>query len=84
MIDQRFEHKEKQRYYRIMLSQDLFGDWVITKVWGGIGKAGGRIVHVSYSSYEEAAVEIENILKIRRRRGYELYQENTQLYGVLN
>ena len=25
------------RYYELHLRQDLFGDWVLTRVWGGKG-----------------------------------------------
>lgn len=72
MIDQRFEHSEKQRYYRILLSHDLFGDWIVTRIWGGIGKASGRVTHIACSSYEEALMLIEKMIKIRKRRGYQL------------
>jgi predicted DNA-binding WGR domain protein len=77
VIDQRFEHEQKQRYYRVILSKDLFGDWVITRVWGGIGKASGRITHVFYPSYEKASMVMQGILKIRRNRGYKLITEQS-------
>jgi hypothetical protein len=73
IINIRFEHHLKNRYYRLILSQDLFGDWVVTRVWGGIGKANGRIMHVLCSSYEEATILIRNIVKIKKRKGYELH-----------
>ena len=74
VLDQRFEDRKKMRYYRILLSQDLFGDWVVTRVWGGIGKASGRIKHSPCSSYEDAITFIRNIAKIRIRRGYQLQE----------
>jgi len=70
MLDQRFENRDKQRYYRLIISQDLFGDWVVTRVWGGIGKATGRIFHSSCSSYDEAVKLFESLLKTRIKRGY--------------
>ena len=33
------------RYYELHLRQDLFGDWVLTRVWGGKGTALGQIKH---------------------------------------
>jgi len=53
-----------------MLAQDLFGEWVITRVWGGIGKAMGRITHVPCSSYDEGLKLIDKITKTRLARGY--------------
>jgi hypothetical protein len=78
LIDQRFEHRQKQRYYRVILSQDLFGDWVVTRVWGGIGKATGRITHAPCASYEEAMILIQGISKTRKRRGYELLERSSE------
>ncbi|MBV9576473.1 MAG: WGR domain-containing protein [Gammaproteobacteria bacterium] len=74
MIDQRFENHQTQRYYRLILSQDLFGDWVVTRVWGGIGQASGRIIHVSCASYEHAVALINKVAKTRQQRGYLLCQ----------
>jgi hypothetical protein len=68
----RFEHNQKQRYYRVMLSRDLFGDWVVTRVWGGINKATGRITHLRCFTFDEGIKLIEKITKIRLARGYEL------------
>jgi len=30
----RWEHPDKKRYYKLMLSRDLLGNWVVTRVWG--------------------------------------------------
>jgi len=66
----RWENSHKKRYYCLILAQDLFGDWVITKVWGGINKASGRIVHLPCPSYEIAHSTIEKIARTREKRGY--------------
>lgn len=66
----RWEHPDKQRYYHIVLGQDLFGDWVITKAWGGISKATGRIMHLSCQTREDAHRLVEKIVKTREQRGY--------------
>ena len=42
-ISQRWERTTDGRYYEARLSTDLFGDWVVTKNWGGINKATGRV-----------------------------------------
>jgi predicted DNA-binding WGR domain protein len=72
MLDQRFENRQKGRYYRLIVSQDLFGDWVVTRVWGGIGKANSRIIHVPCPSYDDAVNLFRKISKTRKQRGYQL------------
>lgn len=83
IINLRFEHHQKQRYYRVLLSQDLFGDWVVTRVWGGIGKATGRITHISCPSYDEAKLTIKNIIKHRKQRGYCLCESKVDVEALL-
>lgn len=68
----RFENVLKHRYYLVYLTQDLFGEWVIIKSWGGIDKAGGQVISIPCTTYEEAIIQIERIKKIRERRGYAL------------
>lgn len=72
MIYYRFENKNKKRYYKIILSRDLFNEWVITKVWGSLNNASGRIVHIHAPSYETSLSMIEKLIKLRKKRGYEL------------
>lgn len=72
IVDHRFEHPLKQRYYRVILAQDLFGDWVVTRIWGGIGNATGRITHIPCPTYDDALLLIQKIAKLRKRRGYQL------------
>lgn len=71
-ISLRWEHPDKQRYYHVVVAQDLFGDWVLTKAWGGISKATGRITHFPCISRAEATTFINKIAKIREKRGYVL------------
>lgn len=68
----RFENTETKRYYRLVLSQDLFGEWIVTKIWGGIGTASGRIIHIRCICREEAIKLIDGQFKIRKKRGYTL------------
>lgn len=66
----RFEHPTKKRYYHVILAMDLFGEWVVTKAWGGINKATGRITHAAFNSYDEARKMVDRITKQRNSRGY--------------
>jgi hypothetical protein len=76
IIGYRWEHHQKQRYYRVILSQDLFSEWIVTRVWGGIDKATGRVTHLHCVSYEEGIQMIAKIAKTRLARGYRLCDED--------
>jgi len=62
---------EKSRYYRVHLDRDLFGDWTLRKVWGGIDSSGGRMHNTGVPSYDEGVEQIREIAKRRCQRGYE-------------
>lgn len=72
MISYRFTNKEKHRYYRIIVAKDLLGDWIVTKIWGGINQKSGRATHTHCSSFEIAKEYVEKMAKIRKQHGYEL------------
>lgn len=71
-ISYRFENSLNMRYYRVMLTKDLFEQWVVVKSWGGINKAGGRVLTVPCHSYDEALNLIEKLNCLRLKRGYQL------------
>ena len=58
------------RYYEVYLHQDLWGDWVLTQVWGRRGTALGRIVHNPCASYQEGREWLTAVQVRRRQRGY--------------
>lgn len=61
---------EKARYYQVFLDQDLFGDWTLIKVWGGIGSNRGRIHSTGVASYEAGVELVDEIARRRSQRGY--------------
>ena len=61
---------EKARYYRVFLDQDLFGDWTLIKVWGGIGSNRGRMHSTGVASYEAGIELVDEIARRRSQRGY--------------
>jgi hypothetical protein len=61
---------EKARYYQVHLARDLFGDWTLRKVWGGIGSRRGRMHSTGVASYAEGIAQVDAIAKHRVRRGY--------------
>jgi len=58
------------RYYELHLRQDLFGDWVLTRVWGGRGTALGRIRQELSESYTAGVARHAAAEKVRMKRGY--------------
>lgn len=66
----RWEHPDKKRYYKLMLSRDLLGDWVITRVWGGLNQATGRVSHIPCPTYDDAIKLMVEISRIRIKHGY--------------
>lgn len=70
MLYLRFENEQTNRYYRLLLSKDMFNDWVLTKVWGGINQATGRITHLPCESLANAMLLTQQAIRMRLKRGY--------------
>jgi hypothetical protein len=60
------------RYYRVHLEQDLWSSWLITRVNGRRGTPIGRALSKPVTTIEAALLELADIAKRRRQRGYEL------------
>jgi hypothetical protein len=60
------------RYYRVHLEQDLWSSWVLTSVNGRCGTPLGRARCHAAPTIEAALLNLANIAKRRRQRGYEL------------
>jgi hypothetical protein len=78
----RYYFESKDRYYIVILQQDLFHEWSIMKCYGGKENKLGNLIIESCDSYDAAINEIEQIKKIRRRRKYTLKKINTQILGL--
>jgi hypothetical protein len=61
---------EKARYYQVHLDRELFGDWTLRKVWGGIGSRRGRMHSTGVASYSDGLSQVRAISEPRTRRGY--------------
>ncbi|HEB56641.1 MAG TPA: WGR domain-containing protein [Gammaproteobacteria bacterium] len=66
----RWEHSAAGRYYEAHLNRDLFGQWVLTRVWGRRESPRGRVVHTPCASHNEACNQLAKIIARRRLRGY--------------
>lgn len=58
------------RYYQVHLIQDLFGEWTLIRVWGGLGTRRGAMRSTGVASYADGQAQLEAIGKRRRQRGY--------------
>jgi hypothetical protein len=78
----RYYFESKDRYYIVILQQDLFHEWSIMKCYGGKENKLGNLIIESCNSYEDAANKIEQIKKIRRRRKYILKKTKAAKLGL--
>jgi hypothetical protein len=60
------------RDYRVHLEQDLWHNWLLTKVNGRIGTRLGRAHSLQSPSIEAALLSLAAIAQRRRQRGYQL------------
>lgn len=67
----RLRWEKETRYYEVHLQQDLWGSWVLTRIWGRRGTALGQIRPVPCASYAEAIRQLTVVQGQRKRRGYE-------------
>ena len=58
------------RYYLLQLEQDLFGDWVLTRVWGRKQTALGQLRREPFDSHREGLAQLGKEEKRRHGRGY--------------
>ena len=61
----------KARYYHAYLVEDLFGEWTLVTVWGGLGSRIGGMRSTGVASYADGQAQIQKIAKRRRQHGYE-------------
>ena len=58
------------RYYEAYVDQDLWGGWVLTRVWGRRGTRLGQIRRAPFGSYAEALDQLAAVAERREKRGY--------------
>ena len=78
----RYHFESKDRYYIVILQQDLFHKWSIIKCYGGKDNKLGNIIIESCNSYQDGANKIEQIKKTRRSRKYTLKKTKTIKLGL--
>jgi hypothetical protein len=58
------------RYYELRVQQDLFGHWLLTRVWGRKGSALGQIRHELCESYAAGIAKFNQAEVRREQHGY--------------
>ncbi len=62
------------RLYAVMLTRDLFGDWVLVQTWGGRGNARGGGMSRPVENFEAGLALLTTITRRRQQRGYQLVE----------
>jgi hypothetical protein len=63
-------NSEKRRYYRAHLQVDLFGDWTLTRSWGGLDNRHGQVRTELVDNQAHGLRVLAGIDKRRAVRGY--------------
>lgn len=78
----RYHFESKDRYYIVILQQNLFHEWSIIKCYGGKDNKLGNMIIESCNSYEDGKNKIEQIKKTRRSRKYTLKKTKVAKSGL--
>ena len=78
----RYHFESKDRYYTVILQQDLFHAWSIIKCYGGKDNKLGNMVIESCNSYQDGEDKIEKIKKTRKSRKYALKKTKAVKLGL--
>lgn len=70
---QSIEWRKDKKYYRATIQQDIFGTWIVERIWGRINSKIGNHKTNGYTNYTEATETIITIKKQRQYRGYAAY-----------
>jgi hypothetical protein len=62
--------KGSSRYYKVIVYKDLLGDWIVTKVWGGVNSNLGNHKHFVSNNFDSAMHLVVKIFNRREKRGY--------------
>ena len=57
----------KARYYEVHFDRDLFGDWALRKVWGGLGSRRGGTHNTGASPTRTASVSYTHLDVYKRQ-----------------
>lgn len=67
-ITQRYE--SATRYYVVHCAPDLFGEWLLSRFWGGKDSRRGGERHMPLADPATGIRVLQRIARVRARRGY--------------
>ena len=73
--DQPWPHSRRERdtrYYELRVQQDLWGQWLLTRVWGRKGSALGQMRHTLCVDQADAHACYAKAVVRRAKRGYQV------------
>jgi predicted DNA-binding WGR domain protein len=70
--DVRMEWRSPRRYYRVFIQRNLFGQWELLRVWGGVGSRRGGHVVQPVATREDALLLLQQVQRKRAQHGYVL------------
>ena len=66
----RWENAQTRRYHEALVVKNLFNDWEVFCVWGGIGTRLGGSTVIPLASLDDANITLEKIDARRTQRHY--------------
>jgi predicted DNA-binding WGR domain protein len=67
---EKYRWEKHPRYYEVLVHQDLWSNWVVTRIWGRRNTRLGRFKDEPCASYQEALERLRRINQRRLQRGY--------------
>lgn len=64
--------QNQYRYYRLILRQNLWGEWELIREWGRIGHKPTRSILQILANPESVTPTLQDTDRTRQRRGYQL------------
>ncbi|MCF3935685.1 WGR domain-containing protein [Acuticoccus sp. M5D2P5] len=61
--------ENRRRFYSLSIQKTLFGEWVLVREWGRIGRS-GRLRSDLYPTAGKALDALSELARKKRRRGY--------------
>ena len=67
---EKYRWEKQQRYYEVLVHEDLWRNWVVTRIWGRSNTRLGRFKNEPCQSYQDALEKLGRINQRRLQRGY--------------
>ena len=68
-LERRDLARNMMRFYALLVTRGLFGEWGLLRVWGRVGEQ-GQMRTKWFKTQEEAEAALRKLERSKRRRGY--------------